>query len=119
MMKSPQSSDPARVLLFGNHVGLLETRAMVLRSVGMIADIADGIHDFKCRAVHSGSRYDVVICCYTATEAECHEIIAISHQNRTAFLKLEPFLSPPELIRQALSMIGRERSGFDGDIPSA
>jgi hypothetical protein len=111
---SPQPSNPARVLLFGNYAELLGTRAMLLQSVGMIADIAVGIHDFRSRTADAGSLYSAVVCCYTATDAECDEIIAITNQNRTAFLKLEPLLSPTDLINQALNVIGRGRSRLDG-----
>jgi hypothetical protein len=111
-MMSPELSNPARVLLFGKDEALLETRAKVLRSVGMIAEIALYVGDF----FRSGSLYDGVVCCYTATEAECKEITAITDRNRTPLLKLQPLLSPREFIRQVSSMVraSSRDSGADG-----
>jgi hypothetical protein len=98
---SPEISNPARILLFGKDEALLETRAKVLRSVDMVADIALHVEDFS----QSGSLYDGVVCCYTATEAECKEISAMTDRNRTPLLKLQRLLSPLELIRQVSSMV--------------
>ena len=54
---SPVSSNPRRLLLFGTDGRLLETRAMILQSAGMIADIAVNIKDFRLRTADAGSLY--------------------------------------------------------------
>jgi hypothetical protein len=110
MIMSPELSKPARVLLFGHDAELLETRAKVLRSVGMIAEIALHVGDFT----DAGSLYDGVVCCYAATEAECKEIVDITDRNRTPLLKLEPLLSPPELIRQVISLVRQRYPRTEG-----
>jgi hypothetical protein len=104
---SPELSKPARVLLFGHDAGLLQTRAKVLESVGVTAEIALHVRDFT----NAGSLYDGVVCCYDATEAECKEMVEITNRHRTPLLKLEPFLSPPELIRQVIGLIRQGHSG--------
>lgn len=111
---SPELSNPARILLFGRDANLLQTRAKVLRSVGMIAEIALQLSDLS----DVNSRYDGIVCCYDATEAECKEIIAISNRNRTPLLKLEPLLSPRTFIYQVISLVGQGRSGAPGAIES-
>lgn len=104
---SREISKPPRILLFGKDADLLSTRASVLQSVGMIADIALNIDGFT----HAGSLYDAVVCCYTATDAECKEIIAITTRNRTPLLKMQPLVEPSKLIRQVISLIGQGRPG--------
>jgi hypothetical protein len=83
---------------------------MVLRSVGMIAELALHVDDFT----DAGGHYDGVVCCYTTTAAECEEIIDIANRNRTPLLKLEPLLSPQELIRQVISLVRQEHRGLKG-----
>lgn len=65
---TPESSNPARLLLFGRDLELLEIRAKVLRSAGMIADISVDLEDFKVRITLSEAIYDVVVCCHTALD---------------------------------------------------
>ncbi|HEY1806288.1 MAG TPA: hypothetical protein VGG45_17580 [Terracidiphilus sp.] len=105
---SAELSKPARVLLFGNDAELLSTRARVLQSAGVIAEIALQVDDFADAA----SRYDGVVCCYTATEEECKEIIAIAARNQTPLLKVEPLLQPPELIRQVNNLLSQGHLGL-------
>jgi hypothetical protein len=107
---SPETSKPARILLFGKDPDLLSTRASVLRSVGMIADIALDIDGFT----DAGSLYDAVVCCYTATQAECKEIIAITTRNRTPLLMLQRLVEPLALIRQVTALVSQERPGPGG-----
>lgn len=106
----PRLSNPPRVLLFGNDAELLETRAQVLRHVGMVAEIAlrlDALIDVR-------PPYDGVVCCYSATEAECKQLAAMTNQNGTPLLRLEPPLSPLELVRQVSGLIRQGRPGLTG-----
>ena len=104
---SPESSNPARLLLFGKDPELLETRAKVLRSAGMIADIAVDLDDFEVRITNSDSVYDVVVCCHTVTEAECNEVIAISNLTRATVMMVERLLPPRALVDQVTNLIRR------------
>src|ERR1700733_1078264 len=110
---SVESPNPDRLLLFGRDANLLETRAMVLRSAGMTVDVAVDIGAFKGRITAPGSIYDVVVCCYTATTAECNEIIPIANRTRTSLLMLEHLLSPQALIDQVSNLIKDGRSRLD------
>lgn len=105
------SPNPSRVLLFGRDAYLLEIRAMVLRSAGMIVDVALDMDDFKVRL--AASVYGVVVCCHTATEDDCNEVIAASVRNRSALLKLERFLSPQALIDQVARLMSEGRPKSD------
>jgi hypothetical protein len=109
---SPESSNPARLLLFGKEPELLETRAKVLRSAGMIADIAVDLDDFEVRITTCDSIYDLVVCCHTVTEAECTEVIAISNRTRTTFTMVERLLPPRVLIDQVTNLIRRARGSM-------
>lgn len=102
--------NPARLLLFGNDPILLETRAQVLRSSGPIVDIAIDVDALAQRIASANSSYIVLICCYTATEAECSELVAIAERHRIAMLQLERFLAPTELIQQVSNLIKVARS---------
>jgi len=104
---SPASSNPARLLLFGKDPELLDSRAKVLRSAGVIADIAVDLDDFEVRVTNSDSIYDVVVCCHTVTEAECNEVIAICNRTRTTFTTVERLLPPRILIDQVINLIRR------------
>ena len=104
-------SNPSRVLLFGKDPYLLEIRAMVLRSAGMIVDVALDMDDFKVRV--AASVFGVVVCCYSATEDECNEVIDASLRNRSALLKLERFLSPQDLIDHVAHLISEGRPKVD------
>ena len=107
MVMSQESSNPARLLLFGNDAELLETRGNVLRSAGMVADLSVDIDDFKVRITAPGLIYDVIVCCHTVTEAQRNQIIALSDQTSTKLTILECLLSPRELIAQVANLIGR------------
>jgi hypothetical protein len=87
---------------------------MVLRSVGMIAELALHVDDFT----DAGSLYDGVVCCYTASEVECEQVTDIANRNRTPLLKLEPLLSPQELIRQVICLIEPGNRGLKDVIGS-
>jgi hypothetical protein len=76
--------------------------------VGVIAEIAFEVGDIAA----AGSRCAGIVCCYSATEAECNEIIAIATRNQTPLLKVEPLLEPPEFIRQVNHLISQGRPGF-------
>lgn len=102
---SVDSPKPDHVLLFGKEPNLLEIRAMVLRSVGMVVDIALDIGTLKARVTASHSMYGVVVCCYTATDAEYNEMIVIASQNRLALLRLERLLAPGVLIDRVFRLI--------------
>ncbi len=106
--------NPGRLLLFGKDADLLESRALVLRSAGMIVDIAVDIDEFKIRIAAPGFAYDVIVCCYTATKADCSEISTLSNRTRTSVMILEHFLLPSELIGQVSNLIGDGRSRVDG-----
>jgi hypothetical protein len=104
-------SNPSRVLLFGRDSYLLEIRAMVLRSAGMMVDVALDMDDFKVRV--AASVYGVVVCCHTATEDECNEVIGASLRNQLALLKLECLLSPQALIDRVARLISERPPKVD------
>lgn len=114
---SLRHDDPQFVLLFGRDPELLETRADVLRSTGISVDIAAGLRDLKDRVDHTSSNYGVVVCCHTATDAECEEVIAIAIRNGIAFLNLECFTAPLELIERVSSVINERRLGRGSSSP--
>ena len=111
---SLESRNPARLLLFGRDANLLELRALVLRSAGMTVEIATDIDDVKVRFATSGSIYQALICCHTATQAECTEVIAIATRAQTALVMMECLLPPSELIDRVSKLIAERRSGLDG-----
>lgn len=105
------SSNPSRVLLFGRDNYLLEIRAMVLRSAGLTVDVALDMNDCKVRM--GATVYGVVVCCHTATDDECNEVIDASLRNRSASLKLERSLSPQVLIDRVTRLISEGRPEVD------
>lgn len=107
---SSQHPNPEIVLLFGPDSNLLETRANLLRSIGLMADIAASLSDLKDRVDVSPSNYGVVVCCHSATDAEYEEVIAIAGRNRIALLKLEHFTAPLDLIERVSTMIKKRQS---------
>ena len=110
-LKSP---NPTRLLLFGEDANLLEIRALVLRSAGMTVDIAADIDDLKVRIAASNQIYHALICCHTATEAECTEVIAVANRTQTALIMLECLLPPSELIDRVSKLMWERRSRLDG-----
>ncbi len=109
-----ESPNPGRLILFGNEARLLASRAMVLRSTGMTADVAGDMEEFKLRIGNSGLDYDVAVCCYTATDAQRREIIALSKEAGTNVLNLEHFLLPPEFIERVYDLVKERRSELRG-----
>lgn len=87
---------------------------MVLRSAGMTVDIGADIDDVKVRIAASDPIYHALICCHTATEAECAEVIVIANRTQTALIMLECLLPPSELIDCVFKLIGERRSRLDG-----
>lgn len=85
---------------------------MVLRSADMTVDVALDIEDFKVRV--AAYDYDAVVCCYTATEDECNEVIGVSLRSRLALLQMERFLSPQVLIDRVARLIREGRPKVDG-----
>lgn len=75
-----ETSNAHRLLLYGTDSGLLETRPMVLRAVGM-ANLSVDIDDLAIRIVAPNFNYRLVICCHTATKGECDEVVAIASRN--------------------------------------
>lgn len=108
MLMPPESPNRACLLLFGTDRELLETRAEVLRTVGIVVDTTTEIKEVRSRIAKVGSPYDGVVCCYTVAESECNEMKAISQGSRMPLLMLEPLLSPMELIHQSLRLVGSE-----------
>lgn len=107
---SAESHNPSRVLLFGKDMELLETRAMVLRSVGMTVDIATNLRDFNTQVGSSGLPYGVTVCCFSASDFERDEINSIANGNCVPLLNLGGSLSPQRLIEEVSSLISEGRS---------
>jgi len=105
-----ESPNPGRLILFGIEARLLASRAMVLRSTGMTADIVVNMEEFKLRIGNPGLGYDVAVCCYTATDAQRREIIALSNEAGIEVLTLEHLLSPQEFIERVYDLVNERRS---------
>jgi hypothetical protein len=104
----PESANPHRLLFFGKDSTLLELRAKVLRSEGMLVDTAVEIRDFTNQIAGRGRTYGGIVCCHSVAETECEEVAVIAGRNRIPFLKLEPLLLPPlELIARALDLVNK------------
>ena len=100
--------NPSRVLLFGKDANLLQTRAMVLRSGGMVVDVVVDIGAFKIQVGDSAVAYAAIVCCYTASDFECDEISSIAKEKCISLITLQCSPSPQVLIEQVADLI---RSG--------
>jgi len=101
----PSSTSPDRVLIFGRDRGLLDLRALVLRSARLAVDVTTDIGAFKKRIADPGCPYGAVICCHTAADAEREEIVAITARSRIKMLQLDRLVQPSALIAKVSALL--------------
>jgi hypothetical protein len=101
----PSSTNPGRVLLFGRDRGLLEIRALVLKSARLAVDIVTNMEAFKKRIAEPDTPYGVVVCCYTTPATECQEAAAIAARLEIPLLQLDCIVQPTALIAQVTALL--------------
>ena len=121
-----------KVLLIGEDVSLLQTRAAVLAQTG--AEILSCI-PFEVRLLPPQTAIVLVVVCHTVTGEDCNLVIETAHRNwpQAKILQLQSRLheilspevdaiveaQPSKLLQQALELMGRDEITPDGGKPSA
>ena len=100
-----ESQKTVRILLYGCNEKLLETRAFVLRSAGLLSDFALDLETLKALIAAPESACAVVVCCHSVSDDEYREVIEMASGNGIASLQLSVLHSPQKLIDDVRRLI--------------